>query len=240
MIPPTSIDGTDITGATIDGTDVQEITVDGQTVFTAGAPLPTNNLVHRYDFSAPSTTTTFVEDLAGSDDLTIGSFSGFRTLNGLQVGDFDNDIIQGSWGVSLTEPFSTVIVVKMDTLNGVNILTDGFASFTMQSVYHDNNNRWQMFNGNGIGGTNTPSPTNANYVTAIFDSTDELYVSGSFQVSGNAGSRSPGGISLGDDHDRRGLFLDGFLGEVLVYDSDLSTNPTRGDVEQYITDKWGL
>jgi len=34
MIPPTSIDGTDITGATIDGTDVQEITVDGQTVFS--------------------------------------------------------------------------------------------------------------------------------------------------------------------------------------------------------------
>jgi len=32
---PTSIDGTDITGATIDGTDVQEITVDGDTVFTA-------------------------------------------------------------------------------------------------------------------------------------------------------------------------------------------------------------
>jgi len=32
---PTSIDGTDITGATIDGQDVQEITVDGQTVFSA-------------------------------------------------------------------------------------------------------------------------------------------------------------------------------------------------------------
>jgi len=35
MIPPTNIDGTDITGATIDGQDVQEITVDGDTVFTA-------------------------------------------------------------------------------------------------------------------------------------------------------------------------------------------------------------
>jgi len=33
MMPPTSIDGTDITGATIDGTDVTEITVDGDTVF---------------------------------------------------------------------------------------------------------------------------------------------------------------------------------------------------------------
>jgi len=32
---PTSIDGTDITGATIDGTDVTEITVDGDTVFSA-------------------------------------------------------------------------------------------------------------------------------------------------------------------------------------------------------------
>jgi len=32
---PTSIDGTDITGATIDGQDVEEITVDGQTVFTS-------------------------------------------------------------------------------------------------------------------------------------------------------------------------------------------------------------
>jgi len=38
MMPPTSIDGTDITGATIDGTDVQEITVDGDTVFTAVPP----------------------------------------------------------------------------------------------------------------------------------------------------------------------------------------------------------
>jgi len=32
---PTSIDGTDITGATIDGTDVTEITVDGDVVFSA-------------------------------------------------------------------------------------------------------------------------------------------------------------------------------------------------------------
>jgi len=37
--PPTSIDGTDITGATIDGQDVEEITVDGQTVFAASNPI---------------------------------------------------------------------------------------------------------------------------------------------------------------------------------------------------------
>jgi len=54
MIPPTSIDGTDITGATIDGQDVQEITVDGQTVFTAGPTLPVaySNLVAWYPFDS--------------------------------------------------------------------------------------------------------------------------------------------------------------------------------------------
>jgi len=36
---PTSIDGTDITGATIDGQDVEEITVDGQTVFSGAPPI---------------------------------------------------------------------------------------------------------------------------------------------------------------------------------------------------------
>jgi len=50
---PTSIDGTDITGATIDGTDVTEITVDGDTVFTAQQlPVAYSNLVAWYPFDS--------------------------------------------------------------------------------------------------------------------------------------------------------------------------------------------
>jgi len=55
MIPPTSIDGTDITGATIDGTEVTEITVDGDTVFTAGPsnlPVAFSNLIAWYPFDS--------------------------------------------------------------------------------------------------------------------------------------------------------------------------------------------
>jgi hypothetical protein len=55
MIPPTSIDGTDITGATIDGTEVQEITVDGQTVFSAttgNLPVAYSDLVIWYPFDS--------------------------------------------------------------------------------------------------------------------------------------------------------------------------------------------
>jgi hypothetical protein len=43
MTPPTSIDGTDITGATIDGQDIEEITVDGDVVFSAGGSFDITN-----------------------------------------------------------------------------------------------------------------------------------------------------------------------------------------------------
>jgi len=68
MIPPTSIDGTDITGATIDGTDVTEITVDGQTVFTAAPPA---NLVSRWTFDNADTSGNTAIDVVGNNDATI-------------------------------------------------------------------------------------------------------------------------------------------------------------------------
>jgi len=107
MIPPTSIDGTDITGATIDGTDVQEITVDGQTVFQAKtivdnfeAPLyeNQNNTLSTYynsvtgDFNRYSRQTgtvnegtTALELVADGDTFLIHSLSGLD--NYPSVGD---------------------------------------------------------------------------------------------------------------------------------------------------------
>jgi len=72
-MPPTSIDGTDITGATIDGTDVQEITVDGQTVFTAqDLPVAYSNLRAWYPFDSAeyggSNTDDVTAILGGSGD----------------------------------------------------------------------------------------------------------------------------------------------------------------------------
>jgi len=71
MIPPTSIDGTDITGATIDSTDVQEITVDGDVVFSAAPPVLPSSLVARYTFDDADVSSTTVFDVVGSNDGTI-------------------------------------------------------------------------------------------------------------------------------------------------------------------------
>ena len=99
MIPPTSIDGTDITGATIDGTDVQEITVDGDVVFSAGPsnlPVAYSNLIAWYPFDTAtyggSNTDDVTAILGGSGDdtaydgnnngLTYQSSGGADDING--------------------------------------------------------------------------------------------------------------------------------------------------------------
>ena len=73
MIPPTSIDGTDITGATIDGTDVQEITVDGDVVFSASLD-PNTVLTDRWPLDEGSGS--LANNILGTVDMDInGNFS---------------------------------------------------------------------------------------------------------------------------------------------------------------------
>jgi hypothetical protein len=108
--PPTSIDGTDITGATIDGQAVQEITIDGQIVFKATeTPTAYSNLVAWYPFDSsfyggsnvsdvtalfepaesgdseaydagPGSNSTY-KTSGGADDLNAGPSSGYYELN---------------------------------------------------------------------------------------------------------------------------------------------------------------
>jgi len=92
--PPTSIDGTDITGATIDGQEVQEITVDGQTVFTAAPVIPdtvlSQDLIAWYrfegDFADSATGPSFGDPTAF--DLTNNNGATAATSGGIT--DFEN------------------------------------------------------------------------------------------------------------------------------------------------------
>jgi len=88
---PTSIDGTDITGATIDGTDVTEITVDGQTVFSADSRVAVDNLLFHARFennldddigsaNGTATTTSFVSS-GGAEDYQNGPDSAYLDMD---------------------------------------------------------------------------------------------------------------------------------------------------------------
>jgi len=155
---PTSIDGTDITGATIDGQDVQEITVDGDTVFTAGPqinnlPVAYSNLVAWYPFDSATYGGSNADDvtaiLGGSGDDTAydgtldnspnyQSSGGVTDINtGANSGrfDFDNNASIGITGLS-NQSFSQITVslwVNIDANTGeFNAPFDVFGG----SVFH--------------------------------------------------------------------------------------------------------
>jgi len=75
-MPPTSIDGTDISGATIDGTEVSEITVDGDVVFSASQTL---NVLAFHDNSGGL----FLKQYSN------GSYSDIRSYTGTGVSTFN-------------------------------------------------------------------------------------------------------------------------------------------------------
>jgi len=118
---PTSIDGTDITGATIDGTDVTEITVDGQTVFSAETIIEDNfstntiNDFSQYNMSNGNTVTNaFTVTNNRLENTTFGDanfysciFEGFATLSSTDSISVEFDIVNYSdddgVGVVLTE-----------------------------------------------------------------------------------------------------------------------------------------
>ena len=144
---PTSIDGTDITGATIDGTDVQEITVDGDVVFSAAPsnlPVAYSNLVAWYPFdsgtyggSNPDDVTALFNPSQSGDstayDGTVNGASyqssgGVTDINaGANSGAFSfdgsNDYIEVSSGIiNGDSSFTLSVWVNFDTLQDVSII----------------------------------------------------------------------------------------------------------------------
>jgi len=123
-MPPTSIDGTDITGATIDGTDVTEITVDGQTVFTPGPP---PSLVSRWTYDNADTTGSTAEDIISGNDgningATIGVTGANDTYTTNEAYSFDgaNDFVNAGDLGDPTDTFSVALWIEPANISSSN------------------------------------------------------------------------------------------------------------------------
>jgi len=231
--PPTSIDGTDITGATIDGQEVQEITVDGQTVFKTGPPAE-GDLQARYDFSQETGGTPITDRSGNNFDLT-GSFSGLsRTINGVEAGEFVSDSLTVDFA-GINQPFTVAAVVKFDVLDSNKEFFDGGSSG--EALFKAFNDEYQLFsNGNGYSASGVD--TNPHILLARYDGTNSLIREDGTQLaSGSVGDGSLTGITLGTGRNRSNFF-DGLLGEVLVYRGDQAAN--FADIELFLGEKFGI
>jgi len=146
---PTSIDGTDITGATIDGTDVTEITIDGQNVFTAGP----QNVFEHFEAGNVNDWTDRFANISITSNAINGSFSG----------EFTGTSQQGRPSATYDPSFFTSAVntmtVKGDFIESVgddivgvtlpiNTTPDSYVAATWASSFSGNAEMYESINGN--------------------------------------------------------------------------------------------
>jgi len=250
MIPPTSIDGTDITGATIDGTDVQEITVDGQTVFTAEAlPVAYSNLVAWYPFdssfyggsNADDVTALFNSGQSGDasafdatvNGATYQSSGGVTDINaGANSGAFDFD---GSNDTIDVNPFNSPPNVTLCFWGKLNTTPQSsFASF----ITGQGTGNFQIdFAPNGdirFNGSASfiirQADTNYHHTAVTYDgSSIEVYNDGT-SVGSNNGDIIFDELILGTNRNED-RFIDAVIDDVRVYNTVLTTQQVQKIVQ---------
>jgi len=236
---PTSIDGTDITGATIDGTDVTEITVDGQSVFSGGIP-DSGDLHAQYDWSNNSTTTSSVPDLTGNGfDLT-GSFTNLTgSINGVQAGEFDGSSDEVSVNFSnQLQPNTIFCVVQFITVSSTNFegVYGGRNTAGTNQFMSNDSGGYDVFAGTNLS-SSTSADTSPHIFSVLFDGTSSIIRQDGTQVaSGDAGTRVLDGFVVGKNPFNE--FANVYIGEILIYPQDKSS--IFSDVEDFLSSKWGI
>jgi len=249
-MPPTSIDGTDITGATIDGQDVQEITVDGQTVFSAQTlPVAYSNLVAWYPFdsaeyggsNADDVTALFNSGQSGDSiayDGTVGSGVSYVSSGGV------NDINAGanSGAFDFSDDFINIGSSVFDSTSAFTITCwfddDGNTDFLWSNNDNDdgarclinaNGNLNFTLENNGTRNVSDVSMPGAGYNFAGFVSdgsgNTEIYINnGSSPVATSSGPTSGGNpvdFRIGG-HGAAGNEYSGLIDDYRIYDTNLS------------------
>jgi hypothetical protein len=202
--------------------------------FQLATAIPDSGLLHQYDWSADSTTTSSVTDQAGNADLS-GNFTSFSDINGVQAGTFDGTDDTMSAAFSTFDPVDVFAVARFEQ-NVDQIFVDGESVYT-HSVWHRSGD-WHIFAGNNVD-SNVAADTNSHIFGARFGSTDELRLDGSEIFSGDAGANQPDGVTVGDRYDGSAQTANATIGELLYYDPSAS-GYSRADVETYLSDKWGI
>ncbi len=164
--------------------------------------------------------------------------TGTRTQNSLNVIDFDgtNDRLLPPVAFALNQPLTIFVVALSD--DGADATAQVFIDGTTNTVRvgKHTTNQWIMNAGSDrAGGT---ADTSAHVHGAEFNGASSVrYVDGASVASGAAGATNyTAGIRLGCSQSGS-QFWDGWIGEVLVYPSALSTGD-RNSVEAYLKAKW--
>ena len=137
---------------------------------------------------------------------------------------------------SISQPFSMFVAAKSNASDANQKIVSGSSNiFIGTSPSFDG--RYNIRGGGTIIEGSTTSDTNYHILTALFNTTDELFLDGSSELSGDSGSSSLSTLYLGQQDNGFNQF-DGITGEIIIYNTDQSDNRTA--LEANIGEVYGI
>ena len=159
--------------------------------------------------------------------------SGTRTLNSLNVLDFNSSSEIRNATITWGSTAVVFIVGEDDAISGTARLHIQGLTGSIPQIGIVGGTNFRLSQGTVLDqGT---ASTGVKLWRAIFGATDTLHIDGVLQVTGNAGTGTPTGISIGGTFYR----IFGAIAEVIIVDGTLTAGQIS-DTEQYLADKWGI
>lgn len=169
--------------------------------------------------------------------------TGTRTLNAQNVIDFDGtDNMRSLTSVGVPQPWTSFVAVRWDAGGGTApyAIADRTGFDGLVSLLNTDDIR--MFAGSNFQFATSITLDAPHVVAAVYNGASSVGAIDGSATTGNPGTNLWNLIRLGSSGSSPGDSsgtLDGFIAEVLVYDSALST-ADRETVESYLASKWGV
>ena len=176
------------------------------------------------------------QGLAASQPLT-----GTRSQNGMNVLDFDGgDYLKNDVFGPFVQPSTIIVVAAQDNTNNTWYVDGGSTGGGSQRNAIGGDYGAYKIYGGAILNTGVAIDTAAHIRVGIFNGTSsKAYIDGGSGVTGDAGTQGISGFVVGARATRADSFVDGWIGEVVIYNALLS-NEEINQYGNYAAEKWGL
>ena len=161
--------------------------------------------------------------------------TGTRTLNGLNVVDFTADILART-GLTIGSPVTVALVGALDTVASYHYFGTLNTATSSAAIGHGDAQKWTAYNGALLYGS--ARDLNPHVLVGVFNGAASSLRVDSASTTGNTGSGTHNGITLGSLDGGTTFGIDGFIAEYIVATGVL-TGPQIDSLAGYLKTKWG-
>ncbi|MFO7922972.1 MAG: hypothetical protein R6U58_04700, partial [Bacteroidales bacterium] len=145
-----------------------------------------------------------------------------------------------SFSSALSQP-NTIFVVWQTNSTGTQVVVDGIDNDHRHGIYQGTQGGDNVaFVAGSVQSYSRTTPIDPIITSVIFNGTgSEIWENGESKTTGDVGSHSLTGVTVGVRQGNSDFFLDGDIAEIIIYDRALNFSE-QADVEYYLSGKYGI